>query len=76
MTPDALRTILDRLGYAPSQAAEAVGCDRSTVTRMLAGSLSIPEPVANALRYHALLVQHRIVRPVPAPKRGRPPKVA
>lgn len=76
MTRDQFAAILDRLGYAPSQAAEAVGCDRSTVTRILAGAMQPSGPVWHSLRRHEILVRAKLEAPIPARRTGRPPKVA
>lgn len=76
MTRDEFAATLDRLGYSPSQAAEAVGCTPRTIARVLTGEIALSGPVANALRRHEMLVRAKLEAPIPERRRGRPPKAA
>lgn len=71
--PD-FRALLDRLGYGPTQAAEAVGCTRRTIERVLRGDTGLPGPIWHALRYHAMLLDAGLAERIPAPRMGRPPR--
>ena len=72
MNGDEFRAMLDGLGYAPSQAAEAIGCTTRTVERILFDGTPVSGPVARALEYHAKLVELSAVDRIPDRKRGRP----
>lgn len=89
MTRDEFAATLDRLGYGQGQAAEAIGCTRSAVTRILGGTMPVSEPVARSLQRHEKLVliadalasRRRVdpawlEAPIPEARRGRPPKAA
>lgn len=50
MTPEQLRTILDRLGLTQTRAAHFLDVDDRTVRRWIAGDVVIPRPVELLLR--------------------------
>lgn len=74
MTDD-LRTIRQRLGYTLAQAAQAVGCSSSQIVRIESGEHEAGT-IGLALARHEKLVGVGLEERVPAPRRGRPPKVA
>jgi hypothetical protein len=56
MTAADLRALLGRLGYSPTQGAEAVPCGTNTMFRMLAGKLPVsPAATASLIRHEKLV---------------------
>lgn len=71
MTPAALRTLLARLDYLPSQVAEATGYSADAVRAMLRGDRDVAPRLVTALTAHEQLLAAGLAQPVERPKRGR-----
>ena len=71
MTPAALRTLLARLDYLPSQVAEATGFSADYIRAMLRGDRDVAPRLVTALEAHQQLLAAGLAQPVERPKRGR-----